>query len=46
MVKRNIETVPEEPEEEMPEPEIRGSRYETREGPSVSDDDEFSDFSF
>ena len=46
VVKRNIETVPEEPEEEEPEPEIRGSRYETREGPSVSDDDEFSDFSF
>ena len=45
VVKRNIETVPEETEEE-PEPEIRGSRYETRKGPSVSDDDEFSDFSF
>ncbi len=46
VVKRNIETVPEEPEEEEPEPETRGSRYETRDGPSVSDDDEFSDFSF
>ena len=46
VVKRNIETIPEEPEEEEPEPENRGSRYETREGPSVSDDDEFSDFSF
>ena len=29
VVKRNIETVPEEPEEEEPEPETRGSRYET-----------------
>ena len=32
--------------EEDPEPGNRGFRYETREGPSVSDDDEFSDFSF
>ena len=46
VVKRNIGTIPEEIEKEEPEPENRGSRYETREGPSVSDDDEFSDFSF
>ena len=31
--------------EEDPEPGNRGYRYETPEGPSVSDDDEFSDFS-
>ena len=38
------EVVPEEVEEEVPEE--TGARYETREGPSLSDDEEFSDFSF
>ncbi len=47
VVKKNIESIPEEPdEEEEHEPANQGSRYETRAGPSVSDDDEFSDFSF
>ena len=36
--------VPKEVEEEVPDE--RGPRYETREGPSLSDDEEFSDFSF
>jgi len=46
VVKKEIGTIPaEEIEEEEPEPENEGPRYETREGPSVSDDD-FSDFSF
>lgn len=41
VVKKDV--VPEEIEEE---PEESGPRYQTRDGPSVSDDDEFSDFSF
>jgi hypothetical protein len=45
VVKKEIGTIPAEEEEEEPEPENEGPRYETREGPSVSDD-EFSDFSF
>ena len=38
------EVVPEIEEDEVPED--TGPRYETREGPSLSDDEEFSDFSF
>ena len=34
------------PEVEDEPPEETGPRYETREGPSLSDDEEFSDFSF
>ena len=42
VVKKDV--VPEEIEDE--EPEESGPRYQTRDGPSVSDDEEFSDFSF
>ena len=38
------EVIPEIEEDEVPED--TGPRYETREGPSLSDDEEFSDFSF
>ena len=42
VVKREV--VPKVEEDEVPED--TGPRYETREGPSLSDDEEFSDFSF
>ena len=44
--KENIPAEVEESEPEDSEPENTGPRYQTRDGPSVSDNDEFSDFSF
>lgn len=43
-VVKKKEVTKEVEEEEVPDE--RGPRYETREGPSLSDDEEFSDFSF
>jgi len=43
--KRAVRTPKEEVAEPEPEPEPE-VRVDTREGPSISDDDEFSDFSF